>query len=371
MIVKSKVREDLDGSKTEYKTVYIEDVPVAQIVFNGKYWVVTELKSAKASVLESEQEALSAISELKDQEGQFSAENTTEHNPFDHTAFSDWADRNNLRSEEILEPFAGSNNIIKTLIGMGLCSRFRSYDHQPGDDDVLPRNTLEDFPTGFKVCVSHPPWLAIKKATRSKLALPNGEHQDLYQFCLEQCLDHCEAVALLLPESFIRTGLFRSRLSAFISLTYESFQDTAHPVALALFDKEDSKDVHIWSSDRYVGKLTELEALRPLLIPLGQRVEFNVPDGNVGLIALDNTTEASIRFCSVEELGDYEVKASSRMITKLSVEKPNIDGWNRYIEEIRDKSSDVILTAYRGLREDGKYRRRLDYGFARSIIQNI
>ena len=46
---------------------------------------------------------------------------------------------------------------------------------------------------------------------------------------------------------------------------------------------------------------------------------FNDPNGNLGLIAIDNTVSASIRFCPPAELGDYKVRTHCRSITKIGV----------------------------------------------------
>ena len=105
---------------------------------------------------------------------------------------------------------------------------------------------------------------------------------------------------------------------------------------------------------------------------MGVTIKFNDPDGNVGLIALDNTIEASIRFCDVGELSDYKVKSTGRHITKISVDgKVKIHEWNRFLNNFRDKTHDVLMTCYKGIRKDGKYRRRCDWGLARGIVHHV
>ena len=371
LTIKNQVHEKLDGLETQYKTIYRRNVPVAQIVFNGAIWIVSELNSRSIHTFNTESEAISAVSKLKGSNGRFYTENAQGNNPFNHPAFIRWANEANISGSTLLEPFAGRNSIVDTLQAMGLCERFKSFDIQPGRDDVCFQDTIEDFPKGYSVCVSNPPWLARNVATRYGFDFPGGSHQDLYQVCLEKCLAGCEWVALLVPESFIRTDLFRIRLAAFISLTFETFRETTHPVALALFNKGPTNDTELWSGSKFIGYLSEIESLKPKLQPNGTKVKFNDPDGNVGLMALDNTREASIRFCEPTELGDYRIRHSCRAITKLSASNPRIKEWNAFLTEFRDRTSDVSLTAYRGLRADGRYRRRLDYNLARRIIQNV
>jgi len=251
----------------------------------------------------------------KRQNGQF----FTEGNPFKHKAFRAWAEHCGLPDVSVLEPFAGANKLISHLEGMSLCGESVSYDVSPADKRVSRRDTLKDFPEGFDVCVTNPPWLARNSATVRGLDFPVCRYDDLYKFALEKCLDNCGWVAALVPESFIRAGLFQERLSDFVSLTSNLFTDTGHPVGLALFQPIPLQDVKVWSGKERVGWLSDMESLRPKPKPDGPEIQFNIPDGNVGLIALDNTREPSIRFCDVEELADYKVKKTGRHITKLMV----------------------------------------------------
>ncbi len=295
----------------------------------------------------------------------------TTGNPFQHPAFLSWAKDAKLPKARILEPFAGQNNIINHLVSMKLCHRFHSYDIEPASRDVRTQDTLAAFPTGYEVCVTNPPWLAKNSATVRGLPFPDTGHDDLYKVALEQCLLNCEWVAVLVPESFIRAGLFHSRLQAFVSLTGDLFRDTNHPVGLALFSPSPQLNVNVWSGTTRVGMLSEVERLRPIPLSNGVNIRFNDPDGNIGLIALDNTREASIRFCPVEELEDYTVKQTGRHITKISVEGgEKIHAWNELLSEFRSKTHDILLTCYKGMRKDGKYRRRCDWQLARGIIHH-
>ena len=292
----------------------------------------------------------------------------TKQNPFDCAPFKQWAARADLPKEKILEPFAGSNNLIKMLQAANLCKSFAAFDIVPGDKQVAYRDTLRSFPKNFNVCVTNPPWLAKNSATRRGLPFPSTKYDDLYKHCLSLSLLHCGYVAILLPESFIRTNLFVRRLSAFISLSANMFEETEHPVGLALFEPRPKAEPIIYRGAKKLGCLSELRRHLP---PVADRngVVFNAPDGNLGLLALDNNYKASIRFCPSDELQNYEVKESCRAITKIRVPGlPRISSYNKFISDLRQKTEDVFLTAYRGIRKDGRYRRRLDYGLARDII---
>ena len=303
----------------------------------------------------------------KRQNGQF----FTAQNPFRHRAFRTWARRSGLPAHGVLEPFAGANNIIEHLQDLGLCQSFCAFDIEPSAERVARRDTLASFPEGYSVCVTNPPWLAKNSATARGLSFPDCPYDDLYKLALERCLANCEWVAALVPESFIRRNLFRDRLCGFVSLTSRQFVDTDHPVGLAMFQPQRAMECKVWSGESCLGLLADFESMRPKVSKNGVGVRFNDPNGNVGLIAADNSTRASIRFCEAEELAGVEIKVSSRFLTKLSVDgKIRLDDWNRYLENLRLQSHDVLLTSFKGIRKDGKYRRRLDFRLARGIIQN-
>ena len=296
----------------------------------------------------------------------------TRGNPFQNAPFKDWTKLTGLPNKRILEPFAGSNSLIDMLADMGLCKHSSSFDIAPASAGVMMRDTLKDFPKGYDVCVTNPPWLAKNSATARGLPYPECGYDDLYKHALGKCLDHCPYVAALIPESFITANLFQDRLRAFVSLTSKMFNETAHPVGLALFVPDPVCDVDIWSGPDWIGPLSMIKKLRPEPLKGGVEVQFNHPDGNVGLIALDNTKEASIRFCDVGELSDYKVKTTGRHITKLMVDgRIRIKDWNKIIDAFREMTRDVLMTCYKGIRKDGKYRRRCDWSLARGIIHHV
>lgn len=322
----------------------------------------------------------------------------TRGNPFQLKPFQTWAKELNLAQQIALEPFAGAKDIPQLIDAAHLqCQDWAFYDIAPAAQGIVERDTLADFPTGFNVCITNPPWLARNSATRRGLPFPEAtQHDDLYKYALEQCLTHCGWVAAIIPEAFIRSGLFLQRLRDFISLvpqkqtSYPSdkgnkrvsvhppdkgggggsvmFEDTEHPVGLALFTPDVTSDVRIWRNNQRLGGLNELRKYLPM--PSSNRsIIFNKPNGNLGLIAIDNTVSASIRFCPPEELKDYPIRVHCRSITKIGVPwDVDIDILNTRLTTIREKTHDVFLTAFKGLRRDGHYRRRLDWALTRAIV---
>ena len=414
----------------------------------------------------------------------------TRGNPFLSTPFRAWAAALNLNQQTVLEPFAGDNSIPRLIREAQLqCRDWALFDIEPAAAAVQQRDTLADFPTGFDVCITNPPWLARNSATRRGLPFPSDtQHDDIYKYALEKCLTHCKWVAAIIPEAFIRSGLFLHRLRDFVSLVPQKqqvraykarlpgnievrackaslsgdggkaaplvpqkqqgraykarlpgnvegraykarlpgdsgkaapfvpqkqqvragkarlpgngevrackarlpgdgetarlpedggkaapfmFADTEHPVGLALFGpalQVGAISVKIWRNNQFLGELEELRLHLPM--PSRNReIVFNEPTGNVGLIAVDNTVSASIRFCPPAELEGYPVRYQGRSITKLNVPwQVDMAELNAHLANIREKTHDVFLTAFKGLRRDGQYRRRLDWALARAIV---
>jgi len=296
----------------------------------------------------------------------------TAENPFKHEAFREWAALAGLPRGEVLEPFAGSNHLIEFLSDLKLVRKYRSFDIMPAHHKVQKKDTLTRFPQGFEVCVTNPPWLARNSATLRGISFPDCQYDDLYKLALEKCLSNCPWVASLVPESFIRAEAFHDRLISFVSLPTGLFKDTTHPTGLAMFGPDNDQDTVVWSGKIKVGKLSTLKNMRPLVKSEGALVRFNIPNGNVGLIALDNTQGPSIRFCHPRELNGYNVKHSGRHITKIKVGGGGIEicKWNDYLSTFREKTLDTLMTCYKGVRKDGMYRRRCDWELARGIIHN-
>lgn len=296
----------------------------------------------------------------------------TTYNPFQNSGFLNWAYECDLSKTTILEPFAGSNNLINMLQDMGLCSDFKSFDIEPKNKFVKRRDTLKNFPKGFKVCITNPPYLAQNSAKRRNLEFPNIIYDDLYKYSLEKCLENCDYVGAIIPASFFNANIFRERLSHYILLNSKMFNDTEHPVCLALFKKY-SEDVDLYNDNKYLGKLSDLKKKLPKS-NINIDIRFNVPNGNLGLIAIDNTIEPSIKFVNGEEISPERIRVSSRSITRIMIPtkyKINsiIEKLNYNLNIFRKETYDLFLTPFKGLRKDNYYRRRLDYKLAKKLIE--
>jgi len=304
----------------------------------------------------------------------------TRGNPFRFAPFRAWARAAGLPGARLLEPFAGANHIVSTLRAGGLCGAVDSFDLEPAHADVARRDCIADFPRGYRVTVTNPPWLARNSATRSGISFPGDgadagdQHDDLYKYCLEACLAHCDYAALLMPASYLQTNLRFDRLHTYILLHEMHFNDTENPTCLALFTPHGARNINLYHDNTRIGDLAALAKHLPVA-KTDRRARFNDPDGALGFVSFDNTRAPSIHFCRAGELSDYTVKHSSRFITRISGKFGNarevdrlIARLNHAICDFRANTRDAFLTPFKGIRRDGAYRRRMKFKMARNFI---
>lgn len=317
----------------------------------------------------------------KRQHGQY----FTKQNPFVFNAFKEWfyeAQKNN--QNHLLEPFSGVNH-IPILIDEALNQNLQwdCYDIDPSviphnltDFPIVTKDVFKQFPQGHTIVITNPPYLAKNSATRRGLDFPDTDFTDLYLFSLQKCLDNADYVAAIIPESFIVQNLFHNRLSAVISLTMKMFDDTECPVCLALFvPNKTDLNFKIYNNDVFIGDYLSLKSYQ---LETKEKVPmiFNSPDGEIAIYAVDNNKEDSIYFDHGKTLLPEKIKHTSRAYSriklnyKFTTQEINdiIILSNQLLNESRAKTNDVFLTAFKGLRKDGKYRRRLDFKQVRNII---
>lgn len=300
-------------------------------------------------------------------------------NPFDSDFFLKWFNNiPNIKNELLLEPFAGSGNIVRMLQTIGLKNQWKCFDIEPLTIKGLPikeQDILKNYPKGFSVAITNPPYLAKNSATRNNLPFPETKYDDLYKVCLETMLNNNKYVAAIIPESFITQGLFHNRLYGVVSLTCKMFKDTDCPVCLALFNDNKTKDFVIYSDNKKIGHYQQIkQSLTRSKNSLN--LSFNNPKGEIGLFGIDNTKESSIKFVIGNCIKPNIVKPTSRAITRIGIDTNNtninykllVEIANKVLNEYREGTYDLFLTAFKGLRKDNRYRRRLDYKNAKKIL---
>lgn len=316
---------------------------------------------------------------IKKARGQF----YTKNNPFTNDLFSKWLNSipGITRHNPIIEPFSGGGNIPLMLKELGLRNSWYCYDIDPPSKPnhmihINRRDTLADYPRGFKIAITNPPYLSKRSATVDNLPFPDTKHTDLYKLCLEVMLDNNDYVTAILPESFIVSGLYHERLYGVVSLTSKMFDDTDHPVCMALFKPLraiPTKEFLVYSGNQEIGYYHQIRcSLKQPKKALN--IRFNDPAGEIALFGADNTKEQSIWFDEGDCIDPYDVSSKGRINMRITIvnntipPKYIIDTANRILGEYRAYTHDIFLTAFKGLRKDGKYRRRLDRANARRIL---
>ena len=304
----------------------------------------------------------------------------TRENPFNHPLFREWMALTRCdESTTILEPFAGANNILKLMDESGYHNPWKCYDIAPPLENAFPkysveyRDTIESFPVGYDICVTNCPYLGKSSARRRKINYP-WEEDDLYKVCLNRMLNNCKYVAAIIPESFITAGIHKDRLWGVVSLTCRMFYDTDCPVCLSMFTPEGSESTRIYSNEEYLGTLEELGSTEITADTKYHHWVFNDRDGSIGVKTVDNQKCDDCKFFDGDNINPEDIKVSSRAFTRISGLPEDVDKemffsvCNRILNEYRSKTKDVLMTSFKGLRADGKYRRRLDFRTVRCIM---
>ena len=270
-------------------------------------------------------------------------------------AFSLW---NSLRPRgvKILEPFAGAG-----LLYSYLDEEWVGYDIDPKIDGIIKQDTIANFPTGFEVCITNPPYLAKTTISRQKLNV-SIQYQDLYLDCLELMLNHCDYVAAIIPSTYYNTNLFQDRLIAWDKLDREIFSDTDVPVGVAYFAPT-SKGVSLFVNGK------QIEENPPQNV--SSDISFNDENGNYVLCAIDTTKGRNIHIHNDIDNFDRKkyLKNTSRNYSLFySSRQLDIDKINSFINEWRDETNDFYLTSFKSTMKSGIYRKRMNFNILKWII---
>jgi len=274
---------------------------------------------------------------------------------------------------KIIEPFAGDGQIPFLMKNAGYKNEWEMYDLNPTLSNIKKNDSIKSCPIGTCI-ITNPPYLAKYSASRKKIKYPEeaklSNYDDVYKLALEKMLYAASYVGAIVPESFITSGLFLNRIDKIISLKFKMFDDTDCPVCLALFSPKE--DYQIWSNDVLIGNMSDLSRFMPNPKEFHEW-KFNSRKGDIGLINIDNNKTESIRFVEGNSIPRKEIKYSSRLKTRILGDKNYeldklLNEANSILSNFRTSTEDVFLTAFKGIRADGKYRRRLDYNLAKSIL---
>ena len=301
----------------------------------------------------------------------------TKKSPFRNHVFKKWFNEamSNSKNKIILEPFVGHEDIINMLKEL-FDFKYKGYDIEPKFKNTINQDTINNYPKGFDIAITNPPYLAKNSASRKGIMWKFDKFNDLYKVSLNEMLKNNKYVAAIVPATLLMSGLFRERLSDYISLNFNMFHDTNVPVCLALFKTKLSKNFNIWDlscnnkiiyKGSYYTLKTKLDNI--LKKKRNVKIRFNDEKGKYGILATDKSY-SSIKFVRGENIPDKKVKNSSRNIVRLSIEANiTLTKLNNKLNEFFENNGELFLSPFKGLRNDKKYRRRLDFKTIRRIIE--
>ena len=313
----------------------------------------------------------------------------TEKNVFIHVAFKKWWSIIPAKNKRhILEPFAGKNGIVDMLKKIEYVNKnvlYISYDIVPRHLDVQKLDTIKNFPQGYKLGITNPPFLAKNSATRNNINIQIEPYLDLYELCLKKCLDNLDYLAVIIPESFITSPYFKNRLYAVVSLTEKNiFKGTEQPVCLALFVKKERDNFLIYRSHQLLGSLKQLSKKDTIFTKSKKsnyEILFHQLSGQFGFIATDATSALKkMKMVTGDFIPDDQVSNSARLRLRILILKNNkpikvsslfIKNFNEFLENYRQETGDVFLTSFKGLRDDGLYRRRMSFVKLKMLLLNF
>jgi hypothetical protein len=229
----------------------------------------------------------------------------------------------------ILEPFAGAGHLFNYID-----REWIGYDIEPNRHSIIQRDTIKDFPVGYDVCITNPPYLAKNALSRSKLAV-SITNEDLYLDCLELCLAHCKYVAAIIPSSFLTIRVLKDRLFGIDKIDRKIFSDTDAPALVAYFTPYQCSQIMTAVN----GVALDINHLEPH--PGRKIVKFNQPTNNYTLIGIDSVRGDNIHVIPYD---DTEPKTTNRAIAPFySNTELDLDYINTSIQQWRDATQDYYM----------------------------
>lgn len=274
------------------------------------------------------------------------------------------------KDKTILEPFAGAGHLFSYID-----ANWDGFDLQPNHPKVVEKDTIKDFPIGYEVCITNPPYLAKTVVSRKKLPVILN-HEDLYLDALQQCLNHCSYVAAIIPSTFWNQNLFKDRLYAWDKFDMELFTDTDNPVGVAYFVPTKVNRTRTFISGKEVFLNTNNTP-----ITTDFPVVFN-PEGLSPFLVngIDTIEKNNIHFRKIDgfdiaKLVDNTGKCKSTNRNMFPIECPylkedDLPQINKMIDSWREETQDFFLTSFKSCKKDGKYRKRISFKEVRWILCN-
>lgn len=285
------------------------------------------------------------------------------------------------------DPFAGAGDLLRAAEEKLGFTKVVGLDIDENLNWQINDSLLSIPRVDNAIIITNPPYISNYSAARKgldsdlKRYFERSSYSDVYMIALDKMLQAQEKVVAIIPETFINSKYKQKDLLASITILEENpFDDTEAPVIVACFDgkKKTLFDVRVYKNDDYVGTLGNIERLR--LRPSGLLdMTFNDPNGWLAVRCVDTTNPADmIRFDRKENIKydwTHRIKVSSRLLTLIQIDVADDDRdefirvCNELLYDIRERTSDIILSPFKGNMKDGRRRRRLDFMTCRALVE--
>lgn len=289
------------------------------------------------------------------------------------------------KAETVFDPFAGDGDLLRAVNDIGNF-KILGFDID-GSLSWKVNDSLKNIPKiKNSIIITNPPYLTNYSAKRQGIYnnvskyFEACNYDDLYQLAIEKCMENNDYGVMIIPETFINSNFSKNRLSSITIIEDLMFNDTENPICVICFDNlnKSYQKIKMYKNNKYVGNLGDFEKMRK--IPRKHvYVKFNSKNGQIALRAIDATSlQKPIKFMKPEEI-DYDlsnIKTSSRLITLIEMpieDEKKLDKIikqsNKILHEFRIKTEDILLSPFKGNKNNGERRRRLDYYTARAIVE--
>ncbi len=283
------------------------------------------------------------------------------------------------------DPFAGGGDLLKVAVNQ---LGFKEVVGLDIDDNLGwgMNDSLLKIPHIDKaIIITNPPYIAKQSASRKKIDLTayfsTSQYDDVYLIALDNMLHAQKYVVAIIPESFINSSyLQKNKIHSITILEENPFEDTENPVCVVCFDgvTKTLDQVKIYKNNDFKGSLQNIKDIR--IKPKNNiKITFNTLDGWLGLRAVDSTDDKTVINFDFKDCFKYDwankIKVSSRHFSLIMIDIPEdkrssfINECNLILNDIRNRSFDILLTPFKGNTKKGIRRRRLDFRLARAIME--
>ena len=284
-------------------------------------------------------------------------------NPFNDKPLKLWLDKiPNFETQSLLEPFAGNCDILNQFPK----KKWTCFDIDPIKKNVEYRDTIKDFPIGFDVCITNPPYLAKTVISRKKEKDIKIKYADMYLDALEQCLENCKYVSVIIPSTFIGNSKLKDRCLIIDKIDKVVFEDTSNPVCVAYFVPYKVEKIMTFVD----GQQIFLNA-NNTPINVSEKIEFNVSDGNYVLNGVDSKTKTISISNDLKSFNKTKyLKISSRNYSLFKSNNINMNSINEFIKKWRKETKDYFLSSFKSPTNSNiVYRKRISFRQLKWIIK--